>query len=254
MFRLRKHYFDGIDSAGNALIAYAAELHYHGIKLPYSALIFNPAHGCTIERSCLSASQLSPNSIRQPKLGLEGRWQALSDGIRLTLPAGGKRRLVWHAHTPSARFQVALNGQEYSGLGYAETLEMNFWPQQLPLCELYWGRFVSEQHYVVWIEWRGEVPLKRLYYNGVLTEDFVLEAGGLTAPAFGLHLVFAAPETIKDEPLLAIAARNPLLRLLFSRRFLSSREQKWKSHATLRLPENIAVEGWALYERVLWQK
>ena len=74
MFRLRKHYFDGIDAAGNALIAYAAELHYHGIKLPYSALIFSPAHGCTIECSCLSASQLSPNSIRQPKLGLEGRW------------------------------------------------------------------------------------------------------------------------------------------------------------------------------------
>lgn len=107
---------------------------------------------------------------------------------------------------------------------------------------------------MVWIEWRGEVPLKRLYYNGVLTEDFVLEAGGLKAPAFGLHLAFAAPETIKDEPLLAIAARNPLLRPLFSRRFLSSREQKWKSRATLRLPENIAVEGWALYERVLWQK
>ncbi|MBH5328720.1 hypothetical protein H9Q10_03440 [Eikenella sp. S3360] len=253
MFRLRKHYFDGIDPAGNALIAYAAELHCHGLALPYSALILSPAEGRTIERSCLRTAQLFPSGIRQPKLGFEGRWQALADGVRLALPAGSGQ-LAWHAHTPAARFQVALNGREYSGLGYAETLEMDFWPQRLPLRELYWGRFVSEGHYAVWIEWRGEVPLRRLVYNGTLAEDFMLEASGLSTPAFGLRLDFAAPQTIKDEPLLAIAERNPVLRLLFGRRFLSSREQKWKSRATLRLPENISVEGWALYERVLWQK
>ncbi len=251
MFCLCKHYFDGIDPAGNALIAYAAELRFCGIKLPYSSVILSPANGSTMEQSCLRASQLSPGSLRQPKLRLEGRWRSLADGVRLQLPAGSGR-LVWHAHTPSARFQVALNGREYSGLGYAETLEMDFWPQRLPLCELYWGRFVSERHYVVWIEWCGEVPLRHLFHNGRQIDDFALNDGRLAAS--GLHLDFAAPEIIKDEPLLAIAERNPLLRLLFSRRFLSSREQKWKSRATLRLPENTAVEGWALYERVLWQK
>lgn len=195
---------------------------------------------------------MTPGGINQPKLNIEGCWQPLAAGIRSDLPAGcGK--LIWHAHTPNARFQAVLDGRVYCGLGYAETLEMDFWPQQLPLRELYWGRFVSEQHYAVWIEWRGEKPLRLLFYNGKQTDDFVLDEAGLTAAAFDLRLEFATPTVIKDEPLWSVAERNPLLRLLFGRRFLATREQKRKSRAVLRLPESSS-EGWALYEKVLWQK
>lgn len=104
MFHLRKHYFDGINPAGNALIVYAAASCWFGIKLPYSAVVFSSANDRCDEQSRLS----------------------------------------------TARFQAVLDGRIDCGLGYGETLEMDFWPQQLPLRELYWGRFVSGQHYAVW--------------------------------------------------------------------------------------------------------
>src|SRR5262249_23596550 len=97
-----------------------------------------------------------------------GHWQALEQPVRRTLLASDKGNIDWHCLLPRARGRVVLAGSVVvEGLGYVERLEMTLRPWDLPIRELRWGRFLSEDTGVVWIEWRGQQPLQLLTLNGV---------------------------------------------------------------------------------------
>ncbi len=261
VFKLCKHYFDGIDENGNALIAYAAELSLLGIRLPYSSVMLHNADNVLYEHACLKAAQLGENqrAFMQPQLSVSAQWQALNaplnpaDLLNAAAFTDTNKDVLWHCHTPKARFSCTLNGQFFQGLGYAETLTLTLEPWRLPLDELYWGRFLSPSHTLVWLEWRGKNPLKLLYLNGKCYQDFVLNRHKLLLPECGLCLDFAEPAIVKDEPLLALAQRFPILNRLFGRDFLKTRETKWKSRARLVMSDAPPETGWALYEKVLWR-
>lgn len=252
--QIHKHYFDVIDERGNAIIVYGVWLRYWGLTIPYAAVLFSDAQGEFSEKSVLQSLQVSSaGAVSQPRLGLRGYWRNAQVALaneRLWDSAG--RVLDWQAHTLGAECRVNINGIEYEGLGYGETLSMTIAPWRLPLSQLYWGRFLSATDNVVWIEWRGAKPQRWLFHNGRSYADFTLtdEALGF---GDGIRLTFDAPVVIKDAPLLTLAQRYPFLRLLVKPRFWRSRERKYKSRARLSSAD-FAVEGWALYEQVIWEK
>ncbi len=252
MFHLKKHYFDGIDQQGNLFIIYDAALTIGGISIPYSSII-TQLNGKNLEHRRLSRLKRSDAQIRHNKLNFNGSWLPLSHISPLTLYQRGKRRLIWHCHTAKADFELEFAQQTYRGLGYAETLEMNFAPWLLPISELRWGRFLSANHSIVWIEWLGETTLKKLIWNGELIENFEINDNVLLIKEKQLSLYFRRPMIIKDEPLVKITERFKFLRFLIKKSFLQSRETKWKSEAELSVA-NQTEKGFALYERVLWKK
>lgn len=264
-FILHKHYFDCIDDHGHALIAYAAELSLPGVRLPYAAAMQHGGDGILHEQGYLKRARLETDAalahtqLTHSQLALDGTWQAQAaacppqDLLALAQAGGNGKQVIWHAHTPKARVNGNYRGQPFAGWGYAETLTLTLPPWRLPLDELYWGRFISEHHSVVWLEWRGSHPLRLLFADGVCHRDFVLSPQQLRLPDSSLCLDFTAPTVLKDEPLLALVQRFPALGRLFGRDFLHTRESKWKSPALLTLPGMTPESGWAVYETVYWR-
>lgn len=255
MFKIKKHYFDGIDKNGNAIIIYAAEMSFLGLKIPYSSYITSDSKGI-FEKAFLKKGQL----INQSKLTfllndssqIFGNWEKIDEGFSENLHEINGKILIWNCHHPKANFEVRCEEFFFSGLGYAETLELNFAPWKLPISELKWGRFLSENNTIVWIEWLGKKPLKKVYWNGKLQENAEITELGITFENQEAKLIFENPQIIKDEPLLKIANRFPFLKIFFSKQFLQTQETKYKSKSIF-LHHNEKELGWSLYETVLWK-
>lgn len=253
MFNLKKHYFDGIDSQGNAVILYFAELKLFGFKIPYSSYILS-LNDLIEEKSILSSSEIGENNsfFKNYKLKIHGRWDAKENSIHEILFKQNKSKLKWNCVIPKAEFILEINGKEFSGLGYSEILEMNFVPWKLPISTLKWGRFLSENHSIIWIEWIGKQQLKKVYWNGNLIENTEISDSGIKFHDKKVELIFQNPVSLKDEKLLKIADKYPFLKLFFSSKFLQSREMKFKSKSILISEENQEI-GHSLYETVLWE-
>ncbi|VEI45099.1 Uncharacterised protein [Actinobacillus equuli] len=96
-----------------------------------------------------------------------------------TLVYNPTQYINWYCHTPKGNFHITFQDKEYQGLGYADTLEMNFPPWKLAVSELYWGRFLSENHTVIWKEWKGKQSFKQLIWNGKQYNDFEIQEEGI---------------------------------------------------------------------------
>ncbi len=261
MFKLTKHYFDNIDTHGNLVMAYAAELSVFGVTIPYSSVVMLNEQGEWQEHGHLKRAelhhQMGGRGFQQTELHAHGEWRSLSNAlepVELFNVKGKKdkvKSVTWHAHTPLAKCEFTHSDGTIKGLGYAETLTMNIEPWLLPLSELYWGRFLSPTHNVIWLEWRGEQPIRFLFHDGMLQDDFEFSNHTINYE-FG-EIVLRNTQVIKDEPLVNLAQRFPMVSKLFKKEFLQTREQKFLSRGTLTLHDGTQCEGFALYERVLWK-
>ncbi|WP_244911417.1 hypothetical protein [Actinobacillus ureae] len=160
----------------------------------------------------------------------------------------------WHCHTPKGHFHVSFQDKEYRGLCYAEMLEMNFAPWELAVSELYWGRFLSENHTIIWKEWRGKQSFKQLIWNGKQYSDFEIQKEGILLQSENMFLRFQMSTILKNEPIGNMVAKIPLLRYFLPKRFLRTRIIKWKRETKLLINQNVQEAGYALYQKVLWRK
>ncbi|WP_150538896.1 hypothetical protein [Actinobacillus vicugnae] len=254
MFYLKKHYYDGIDKQGNAFIIDCAELCLLGIKIPYTSILFNSKNGRQIEKSSLFSVKQIDRSINHKSLDFSAYWIPHQSEIKSTFVENASQYLNWHCHTPKAHFHLTFQDKEYQGLGYAEMLEMNFAPWKLVLSELYWGRFLSENHSVIWAEWRGKQPLKQLIWNGKQFNEFEIQDEGILIPSENMLIRFQMSTVLKNESLGNIIAKIPLLKHFLPKRFLQTQEIKWKSEAKMFINQSLQEVGYALYEKVLWKK
>lgn len=253
MFNLKKYYFDGIDEKGNALILYYAELKLFSFKIPYSSFILS-LDETTEEKSKLRKSiiGLHNTSFSNIKLKASGTWNTQSHSISEVLWQKNNSKISWNCIIPKAEFEMQINNQFFSGLGYSEILELNFVPWKMPISTLKWGRFLSENHTIIWIEWIGKQPLKKVFWNGKLIDDVDILKDKIMFNNENATLILENPVIIKDEKLIKVADKYPFLKLFFKKKFLNSRETKFKSLSTLINLEN-SEKGFSLYETVLWE-
>ncbi|WGE74533.1 hypothetical protein [Actinobacillus equuli] len=254
MFYLKKHYYDGIDKQGNAFIIYFAELMLWGIKIPYSSILFNSKNGQQFEKSSLFRLKQIDRSITHSRLNFSAYWIPHLSEVKSTLVYNQTQYVNWHCHTPKGHFHVSFQDKEYQGLGYAEMLEMNFAPWELAVSELYWGRFLSENHTIIWKEWRGKQSFKQLIWNGKQYSDFEIQEEGILLPSENMFLRFQMSTMLKNEPIGNVIAKIPLLKYFLPKRFLRTRIIKWKSETKLLINQNVQEVGYALYQKVLWRK
>jgi hypothetical protein len=151
---------------------------------------------------------------------------------------------------PRARARVLLaDGGAIEGLGYVERLDMTLRPWELPIRELRWGRFLSENAAVVWIEWRGARPLALLSCNGALIGE--LELGDQSVAWGRGRLELETGPVLRDGVLGATAlARVPLLALLAPRAIREVHENKRLRPGKLVDSDGRVETGWAIDEVV----
>lgn len=257
MFRLVKHYFDGIDNTGNTIIIYAAQLNFFGIKIPFSSYILHEKCGAITEEGRLTKADLNFEdtiNIKIKSLNITGQWKTKTRAIKEVLYQRENKQLMWDCHTPNADFTISTGNKHFSGVGYCETLHLPFYPWQLPIQTLKWGRYLSESTTIVWIEWIGQHPLKKIFWNGELCNDAEIEDDKIVFKTKKAMLVFDERTIIRNNPLAASANRHPVFKIIFPAGFLKTQEIKYTATAKLFMNGEVKDEGRALFETVKWKK
>ncbi len=258
-FRLRKLYLDCIDEHGNCFIAYRAKLEFYFLTFYYSALIFSDHYGVTFEKS---SRRKNPDPIVSDLLifydhylHFKGTWLKSDPPIPpFTFRDEMNNELSWDCHHPKATAEVMFNENPYKGYGYAETLYLTIKPQNFPMDELRWGRFLSEEYTITWINWKGSSPLNKIFCNGVEYNDAIFDKEKIIFGEGAFTMNFERISIIRNGRLSDVLSRMPLLKLISGSRILGSTEIKYKAKSTLSRNSEVVAEGWALYETVIWKK
>src|SRR5215471_10725510 len=257
-FLLIKWYLDCVAENGDTVVLYAADLRWNSLSLGYANLL------TAINGSITSAFSLhgitEPTisglalTIKQPKLRVEGSWHALRNPIRRTVFQNPQGDIDWHCVQPMSQVELQSRGNRMSGLGYAECLTVSLLPWQLPLTQLNWGRYLSREDALVWIDWQGPEPRRHVIHNGEecqvtsVTESelvFAVGAGSLELDR-GLTLRSGRLGGTIFPGISRLAGLVPPS-------MLAVEECKWRSRGILR---NAASEnsGWAIHEVVKWRE
>jgi hypothetical protein len=257
-FQLEKTYLDCIDQEENCFIIYRAAIKIFFLKLNYSALIFSDKNGMIEEVSSFKKAVLpiikDDLKFASPQLQVSGGWTRTDNPIKVVLYKDRRgRELVWNCHHPKSNALVIYKNNNFSGLGYAETISLPFFPRQLPIDELRWGRFLSQQHTIIWIYWKGARPLNKIFYNGQLFEDGLYEEDGIIFGNGYYVLKFGAVHLVTKRKLFTLFTAKPFLKLFFSDKILNTEENKYKAHSTF-TASGISDKGFSLFEIVTWKK
>jgi len=255
-FLLTKWYLDCVAETGDTVIVYAAHLQWNTLSFQYASTITvldgkvgaaSSLHG--IPLPALNGETLT---LRQPGLDIAGTWSALRPSIRRTAFRDRDGAVDWHCVQPMAEVDLLLRKKfRILGLGYAECLTVSVPPWQMPLAGLNWGRFLSREHAVVWIDWQGAQALRSVIHNGEefrqasVTESEISFDEGRRRIEMDRGLVVRRGLLGDTFPEIAKLAR------LVPRSMLSVNECKWRSQAVLHTPES-ACKGWAIHEVVKW--
>jgi len=258
-FLLTKWYLDCVAESGDAVILYVADLQWNTLTLHYGSLI-KVLDGKVASATSLRGSP-APRldgkilSANLPGLEVEGTWEALRPPIRRTVFQNLQGSVDWHCLQPMSQVELLLRGKiRVNGLGYAECLTLNLLPWQLPLTSLNWGRYLSREDAIVWIDWQGREPKQAIVHNGEehaassITESEIVFADGRAQLQLDRGLV------LRQGPLgdTVFPGVSRLAKLL-PRSMLSVQERKWRSRAEFRTPAG-ASSGWAIHEVVKWKE
>lgn len=264
-FNLTKWYMDCVSDDGTALIGYWARLGWGSLALEYAAVLYAPVAGQPVQLHALrslSAPHIAGADCRWhcAPLGLRGQWVAEDAPVSRDLldsPRGGIR---WTLHQPRAEARVRLDtasgSVEIRGLGYVEELTLTVPPWQLPFDVLFWGRFLTPDHALVWIQWeRGAAPdesrRRFVLLDGREVDGAVIAAEGVRLPAGELR--FAESRPLREGPLIAtVLGAIPGLISLLPARFRNIHEAKRLSRGELRQQGLGPSAGWSIHEVVRW--
>ncbi len=258
-FSLSKWYLDAVSDAGEVFIGYRATVRWGRLGFPYASTL---AAGAGEARTRATVKSEEEPILREgvlawasSPLGVKGRWHALAAAkVARTLYESPEGSVSWRCVLPAARCELVRGGQSFSGLGYVEHLSSTLPPWKLPIDTLRWGRFLTEAHSVVWIDWRKETeggpPRSWIFFDGrevrgeVSEESVFFEGGRVSLPASG-RLVLRSGRLSYLLRNLPISLRtSPLARAL------AMHETKWRTRGCIELPGKPRAAGWAIHEIV----
>jgi hypothetical protein len=252
-FSLSKWYMDCVTDDGDALIVYRAVLSWRRLRFHYSSTLWFPAAGAPETRTSIRPSPdpvLSPESLawQSESLGFSAKWTGGTGAVSQTLFENDRGAVRWSCLLAQSDVCARLGDRSLRGRGYVERLDMTLPPWRLPIRELRWGRFIDPHNAVVWIDWAGPYPLRRVFYNGRLLEQADVTDHAVSAANLALQL--REPRVLRSGRIAGILNDVPGLSRLLPRQVRTMHEVKWLSRGTL--TSAAGAEGWAIHERVTW--
>jgi len=254
-FHLTKWYLDCVSDTGDTAIGYSAGLSWKSLALSSASYLkWNQEQGREEQSSLFQCRQpeLTADGITWNSEGLScrGTWRPtrLAAIPPVVLYENSAGSVTWHCLQPLADVRFQINGDEYAGLGYVERLDMTLAPWRLPIRELHWGRFLSHDSSLIWIEWRGPHPLTLVYLNG---EKLGHTGVSPTRLSWGNgRLDMRDQVVLRNGPIVKTAlAHIPGVKSLFPEALLQTHECKWRSQGEL-LHEEKRCTGWVIHEIV----
>lgn len=259
-FYLNKWFLDCVSEEGEAMIFYSAKLKWHRRDVNYTSLMYyNPAKGVTHRSRYknIHLPEINNDSIfwNDPLFGVEGQWEALTSPIQARLFESNEGNLDWNCHQPASFVRLKIKDRVVKGIGYVEQLILTVEPWKIPMNELRWGRYGSQEDHLVWIELRGKGKQQWMWYNGEKIENANINDDQITIPEKGINLDINRSVVLESEKKILQVVRDlirylPGLNRSMPIRFLMADEFKWLSHGILQKDGKEISKGWAIHELV----
>ncbi len=258
MFSLAKWYLDVVTDRGAGAILYSARLRWGPLRARFAAALhFDEAEAADRDQVAWRGVQhprMTGDVLTwsHPRLRADGRWIRDAPPVTRRILDSPDGAIDWICHMPRARARVRIGDAELEGLGYAELVEMSISPRKLPFHALRWGRHLSPERWLAWIELANGGERRWVWLDGVEQQGAVL-AEGLPALADGRTLRVDGGRELWFRSTIA-RMRGPMGGLL---RWLAGpvaamRERKRVASSALMDAGRPAGSGWTVYEQVTW--
>jgi hypothetical protein len=245
---------DCVTSQGDAAILYCASLRWRRMHLTFSSVL--SVIGQSIEsHSSMARYHLSSADgqilVELPRLDVTGRWKADAAPVQRTVYENASGSVLWNCLQPRSSVNLQIGERELTGLGYAESLTLTMPPWQLPMRQLRWGRFVSPEDSLAWVDWQGEYSTSFAVHNGRACETLSVSDSEIVM----------REGTLRMEDSLALRAGRlgstilpaaPALGKLLPHSLFNIEEQKWRSRGIFNAPDRTS-HGWVIHEVVRWK-
>jgi len=257
-FELSKWYLDVVGDNGDVFIAYTAEVRWGSLALRYASTLVQRVGSATrIDATLRGAPEPALEGERltwaSSLLGASGRWTACAPEVRDTILERANGHVKWRCLMPRAAAEVTLpSGPVIRGLGYVEHLTLTLAPWSMPINELWWGRFLSPDASLVWIDWRGPHQHQLVLLDGVPCGPSRIDERGLATDDGRVSLALSDSRVLREGALGKTAlAILPAVDTILPVRILGTEERKWAARGTLH-HEGRRSEGWVIHEMVRW--
>lgn len=256
MFSLSKWYCDCVSDEGVAFIGYWARMRWGLLTIPYAATLYKPAGGATRERystrGCATPS-VEEDELRWDcsRLGVRAAWSARAPAIHRVLIETAEGSIEWRCHFPQAQARVDLaEPGRLSGLGYAEQLDLTMKPWRLPFEELRWGRLLTPEDAVIWIEWLGREPRQWVFHNGCELRGATIDETRVQLPNDHGVVELRDAVVLREGRLASTALGTiPTANLWLPDGIKNAYETKWLARGTF-TTRTRSSSGWAIHEVV----
>jgi len=254
-FTLVKWYLDCVTDAGDAAILYCADLRWRGLHAMMGSVLESRDGTETRTRTSLGRFRVCTSTdeilAEHPGLKASGRWQSGCPPVQRTVYEEAGASIVWDCLQPGSRVAMRVGENEFAGLGYAERLTLTLSSWRLPIRHLRWGRFVSVDHSLTWVDWQGPYSTSFAAFDGQVCP--LRSASEAQVAIDEAALEIAPGDTLRSGRLNSTILRGaPSLARLFPPSLFNIREQKWKSRGTLVTPA-CTSHGWVIHEVVDWE-
>jgi hypothetical protein len=249
---LDKWFLDFVGENGEAMIFYVAKLTWHGWSVPYTSwLRYDAASGVRLKSRFRNVQKplLNDNMITwsDTKFGVSGTWEPLANRIEARIFDSGEGYLDWKCYQPASKVQLKIYNTVLEGVGYAEQLILTVPPWKIPMDELRWGRFSSDENNIVWIELREQDKRQWLWLNGEKMENCIIEDDHIYIPAKDLLLKLDRSVALESEKKIFSVVEKiiryiPGFNKVMPLSFLMADEYKWLSQGQL-LEHNLSVSS-----------
>lgn len=261
-FHLEKWFLDLVTERGEAVILYAAQLNWKRWKLPYKSILHcsgtpdakvsQHARFRRVELPKRSSNQIT---WKDRQFEIQGIWEGMTTPVEERLHESATGFLDWQCYQPSAKVNLRIKENHYNGLGYAERLVLTAPPWEIPMEDLRWGRFVSEQNHLVWISLGGSSEKRWLWWNGQRIYQCTIDDQEIRIPGENRVIELVHVAELEAEKKIFNVVRDaaryiPGFEKAMPLRFLMADEQKWLSRASFKSDDEILDTGYAIHELV----
>ena len=258
-FSLSKWYLDCTADNGDVLVGYAASLHWRMLSLEYSSILVRRSTGeirtkATLQQGRLPVMMNDSVQWKCPALGLKATWIAREPPISRKVFEASATPLLWSCVQPRACADITVDGVgTFRGLGYVDHLDLSTKPWRLPLEELRWGRYLSEDDSIIWMDFKGSAPETIVFHNGLLCKGAQVSDQNIVLGEEGITLGFEDTCVLREGALVSTALSViPGVSKFLPARMLQTYECKWKSRGVLRNAKSTLGTGWTIHEVVRW--
>ncbi|WP_297695314.1 hypothetical protein [uncultured Eudoraea sp.] len=259
-FHLTKWYLDFVGKDGTVVICYAAQLGWNNYTVPYSNLLVHKPGESTIQKTSFknAKSPLMTDgeiSWRQKAFKFSGIWKKLNASLEEVLYSSKDGSLEWKCHQPRSLVVLNIEDEKLTGEGYAEELYMTIPTWKIPMNELRWGHFFSENHCLVWIEIKEKDIKQWVWVNNDLVEGSTITDSEVLIPSRNLKILMDQKEVLENDQKIKSVVRKldrflPGFAKIIPKNFLLADETKWYSRAKLYQDNDMISKGQCIHEFV----